>query len=128
MIERTLLAAMATTAIATLIAWRWDARAAISVVAGAAWNLASLWCLAQMLAAWLGSSQSADRDSRGGRSLRRRAIGWLLVKFPLLYVLIVFLFRSPAISLVAFSIGFSVVLMTAVIGLALPSRRLVHGR
>jgi hypothetical protein len=108
MIERSLLVAAATGAIASLVAWRWDARAAIGVMTGAAWNLASLWCLARLLAAWLGP-----------RSSRRRAVGWLLVKFPLLYLLIVLLVRSPAVSVVAFGVGFSVVLVSALIGVAL---------
>lgn len=73
-----------------------------SVAAGAAWNLASLVCLRRLLRAWLGPQPS-----------QRRAIAWVLVKFPLLYALIVFLFRSPGLSVIGFSLGFSAVLAVA---------------
>lgn len=73
-----------------------------SVAAGAGWNLASLFCLRQLLRAWLGKRPS-----------QRRAIAWVLVKFPLLYALIVFLFRSTWLSVIGFSVGFSVVLGAA---------------
>lgn len=74
----------------------------LSVAAGAAWNLASLFCLRQLLRAWLGPQPS-----------QRRAVAWVLVKFPLLYALVVFFFRSPQLSIVGFSLGFSVVLAVA---------------
>ena len=79
----------------------------LSVAAGALWNGASLFCLRQLLRAWLGPQPST-----------RRAIAWVLVKFPLLYVLILFLFRSPGLSIVGFSLGFSVVLAAAIALLA----------
>lgn len=85
--------------IATLLAWRWGRGMAIGVLAGGLWNLVSLWCLAQLLRAWLGPQPS-----------RRRAIAWLLVKFPLLYVVIFRVFQSPGVSVLGFGIGFTVVL------------------
>ena len=90
--------------------------------AGAAWNLASLWCLARMLAAWLGP-----------RASTRRALGWLLVKFPLLYLLAFVMLRGRAVSIVGFGIGFTVVLVVALASLAVRTQRLLapvksHGR
>jgi len=76
-------------------AWVQGSALIAGVLAGAAWNLASLWCLSRMLAAWLGPRRSS-----------RRALGWLLVKFPLLYVLAFVMLRSGSVSLVGFGIGF----------------------
>ena len=76
---------------------------AIGVAAGVAWNGASLWCLTQLLRAWLGPQPS-----------RRRAIIWVVVKFPLLYALTFFLLRNAKVSIVGFGIGFSVVLFAAI--------------
>jgi hypothetical protein len=75
---------------------------ALGIAAGALWNLASLWCLARLLKAWLGPTPST-----------RRVVGWLLVKFPLLYTLIVLLFQVPSLSLAGFGVGFSLVLIAA---------------
>ena len=79
------------------------ARLLVGVLAGGAWNLASLWCLTQLVRAWLGPQPS-----------RRRAIIWLAVKFPLLYAAIFLMFHRGMVSIVGFSIGFSVVLMAAI--------------
>lgn len=76
----------------------------LGALVGGVWNLASLWCLMQVVRAWLGPQPST-----------RRAVLWLLVKFPLLYLLIFVLLRSPTISIVGFGIGFSMVLL-AVMG------------
>jgi len=106
-------AAALSTLVASAIAWPVDLRAAAGVLAGGAWNLASVWCLAHLLNAWLGPRPS-----------RRRAIGWLMVKFPLLYLLVFALLRSPAISLIGFGIGFSLVLAVVVGWFALNVKRL----
>ncbi len=72
---------------------------ALGTLAGAAWNLASLWCLTRLLNAWLGPHPS-----------RWQALGWLMVKFPLLYLALIALLRTPACSVVGFGIGFTIVL------------------
>ena len=92
-------------------------RLVIGVFVGGAWNLASIWCLAHLLDTWLGTQHS-----------QRRAIGWLLVKFPLLYTLLVVLLRHPAISLLGFGIGFTIVLVVAVGVLAFQRRQTVVAR
>ena len=102
---------------AATAAWAWGAKAAAGVLAGGAWNLASLWCLARLLNAWLGPHPS-----------RRRVIGWLLVKFPLLYLLVFLLLRRPAVSLVGFGVGFTVVLAVVVGGMAVPATRMAAAR
>jgi len=93
----------------------------LGVLAGGAWNLASLWCLTQLVRAWLGPQPS-----------RRRAIVWLAVKFPLLYAAIFLIFHRGMVSIVGFSIGFSVVLMVAIGWLWWKTQRHVamgsHGR
>ena len=90
----------------------------LGVLAGGAWNLASLWCLRQLVRAWLGPQPS-----------RPRVIGWLLVKFPFLYYLIFLMLRSGVVSSVGFGIGFSVVLAAAMGGLLWRAQRTVaHGR
>lgn len=91
------------------------------MASGAAWSLVSLWCLARLLHAWLGPQPS-----------RWRVIGWLVVKFPLLYTAAWLLIRSPSISLAGFGLGFTVSLALALVGylLRLPrlSPRPSHGR
>ena len=84
---------------------------AVGLLTGAAWNGANLWCLRRLLAAWLGPRRST-----------RRAVGWLLVKFPLLYALAFVLLRR-GVSLVGFSVGFTLVLAAVIISLALSARR-----
>ena len=90
----------------------------LSAAAGAAWNAASLFCLARLLRAWLGPQPS-----------RRRVAGWLLVKCLLLYPLVVLILRHPAISCAAFGVGFTLVLIAAMgwMLLRLP-RALPYGR
>ena len=70
------------------------------IMAGAAWNAASLWCLTHLLRAWLGPTPS-----------RRRALGWLMIKFPLLYLLAFALISNPHVSVVGFGVGFTLVLL-----------------
>jgi hypothetical protein len=93
----------------------------LGLAAGAAWNLASLWLLTRLLGAWLGPRPST-----------RRAIGWLLLKFPLLYLGAFVLLRHPSISVIGFGIGFTLVLAVAVAALALKAGRMTartsHGR
>lgn len=97
---------------ATLLAAWWGPQAALGVAAGGAWNLASLWCLTRLLQAWLGPQPS-----------RARAVGWLLAKFPLLYVLVFGYLARPSASVVGFGIGFSVVLAAVVGGFAAQAAR-----
>ena len=87
---------------AVIAAAGFGARAAAGVIIGGAWNLASLWCLMQMLQAWVGPKPS-----------QRRAIIWLLVKFPLLYAGIFLIFQTKAVPFGAFGIGFTLVLLVA---------------
>ena len=99
----------------------WGARMALGVAAGGTWNLASVWCLTRLLEAWLGAHPS-----------RTRVILWLLVKCPLLYLLAFGALWTRAVSAEGFGIGFTVVLLTVVAGMARNARRLVtahpHGR
>ena len=103
------------------IATRWGSHMATGLFIGVAWNLASLWCLAHLLSAWIGPHPS-----------RRRAIAWLLLKFPLLYLLAVVVFRSPRVSLIGFGVGFTIVLIVLVGWFALQARQMTlmrpHGR
>jgi hypothetical protein len=89
------------------------AHMALSVFVGGVWNLVNLWCLAHLLNAWLGPQRS-----------RRRALGWLLVKFPLLYAVVFLLLRYSGVSLLGFGVGFTVVLVGALTLLAIRSRQL----
>ena len=114
-------AAFALAACALIAHVGWGPAAATGVLAGGGWNLASLWCLAQLLAAWLGPQPTEPAPSR------RRAIVWLSVKFPLLYLAAFALLRQPGLSLIGFSVGFSLVLVIAVAALATHARQMVHG-
>lgn len=91
------------------------------IIIGGAWNLVNLWSLARMLDAWLGPRRS-----------QRRTITWLLIKFPLLYTAMFLLLRHPAVSVIGFGIGFTVVLAATVIRLALDAQHVTmvrpHGR
>jgi hypothetical protein len=78
----------------------WDLPMSLGIIAGSLWNAASLWCLSGLLQAWLGPQPS-----------RRRVIGWLLLKFPLLYLALLGLAGCPEISMVGFGIGCSLVLL-----------------
>lgn len=93
----------------------------VGLLAGAAWNALSLWCLSRLLRAWL-----APRLSH------RRVAAWWLIKFPLLYAAAWFCLSRPAVSLAGFSLGFTLVLALAVGRLAFQAQRLVaarsHGR
>ena len=82
----------------------WSRQAALGILAGGGWNAASLWSLRRMLGAWLGPRPS-----------RRRALGWLFVKFPCLYLLAFALLRLPMISAMGFGIGFTIVLILGLV-------------
>ena len=90
----------------------WGARAGLGIAVGGGWNLLSLWCLAQLLSTWLGPQRST-----------RRVVWWLLMKFPLLYAAAYGLLRIPFVSLVGFSVGFTAVLVTAVVVLMFHAQR-----
>lgn len=113
--------ASAALATAVLAAAPWGATASLGVLAGGAWNLANLWCLSRLLATWLGQHRS-----------RRRVIGWILVKFPLLYLAAFGLLNLPGMSFVGFGVGFTAVLISAIAVLAARVRCLAlpasHGR
>lgn len=94
--------------------WRHPA-AAVGILAGGAWNLANLWCLARSLVVWLGPTPSPPAPSRERRASRWRAAWWFLVKFPGLYGLAVWLLLAPGVSLEGFGLGFSAVLAWAVV-------------
>ena len=108
------------------------------IAAGALWNAANLWCLTRLLRAWLGSSPRLSRVAesepprRGAPSANRQVVGWLLVKFPLLYGLAFVILRFGAVSLIGFGVGFTLVLAIAVGWFAVAARRLTvppsHGR
>ena len=96
-----------------LAALGWGVRAGIGVLVGGVWNLASLWCLTRLLGEWFSARPS-----------RRRVLGWLLVKFPLLYFAIVLLFGKHAVPLLAFGAGFTIVLVVVISSLAASMRSL----
>ena len=108
-------------AVGVAVSFAWGLRAALGVGVGGIWNLASLWCLVQLLNAWLGQSPS-----------KKRALGWLLVKFPCLYGLAFLLLWTRAVSPVGFGIGFTIVLLMMMGGMALRATSFAlappHGR
>ncbi len=110
------MAGAAAVALATLAAAPMGGSVMLGVLAGAAWNLASLWCLTRMMGAWLGPNGST-----------KRAAGWILVKFPLLYLLAFAMLRS-SISIIGFGIGFSVVLLVSVAWFVLNAQKLMAVR
>lgn len=114
-----LISSLALAALAGL-AGSFNARVLTGVAAGAAWNFASLWCLINLLSAWLGPQPS-----------RRRALGWLVVKFPVLYALAVLLVRHAQVSVLGFSVGFTAVMAVSMGWFAVQANRRtvkVYGR
>ena len=96
---------------AAATALRWNGPLALGIAAGGAWNLLNLWCLATALTVWLDQSPS-----------RRRAIGWFVIKFPLLYLAVFCLLSRPSVSPIGFGIGFTIVLALAAALLIVRSR------
>ena len=96
-------------------------RLLVGLLAGAAWNALSLYCLSRLLRAWLAPSLSP-----------RRAAAWFLVKFPLLYAAAWFCLSRPAVSLIGFSLGFTAVLLIVLAWAILRVQRMTvarsHGR
>lgn len=89
-------------------------RGALGVLSGGFWNLINLWCLQNLLNAWLGTTRST-----------RRVVGWIVLKFLFLYGLVVLLLRHPAISLMGFGIGFTIILISAIGIFAVQARGLI---
>jgi len=94
--------------------WQYPA-AALGVLAGGAWSLANLWCLARALIVWLGPTPSPARPASSPGRARWHAAWWFLVKFPGLYGLAIGLLLAPGVSLEGFGLGFSAVLAWAVV-------------
>ena len=92
-------------------------RGALGVLSGGLWNLINLWCLQNLLSAWLGTTRS-----------KRRVVGWIALKFLFLYGLVVLLLRHPAISLIGFGVGFTIVLVSAIGIFAIQARGLISQR
>lgn len=88
---------------------------ALGVAAGMLWNAASLWCLGQLLRVWVGPGAS-----------KRRVAMWVVVKFPLLYAAALWLLTHPAVSVVGFGLGFTMMLTLAGLWMLLSARRLAH--
>jgi|GEM_PF-1668780 len=133
---RTSLASAAVVVPSALVAGRWGLPSALGVLAGGAWNLASLWCLTQLLSTWLAESPSGFGTSSPARTVPARsgpinlkAIGWLLVKFPLLYALAFLVINTQWISIIGFGAGFSLVLLV-ILGVIWQRARnpVAHGR
>lgn len=106
------ISAAALAATAALAFLGWGISSAAGVLAGGAWHLSSLWCLAKMLNAWLGPKPS-----------QKKAVAWVLVKFPLLYFAVFALFQNRLVPFAAFSVGFSVVLLIAIASLSATVRK-----
>ncbi len=115
------LSAAVVAALVAALAWGPNPSLALGIAIGSAWNLASLWCLARLLQAWLGPQRST-----------RRVVGWLLAKFSLLFLLALACFRLPVVSMTGISVGLTMVLVVVISGFALQARRAqqvqTHGR
>ena len=114
-LESLLATAAAICAVAGVIAGAfYGIEASRGLFVGGLWNLVNLWCLTQLIGAWVGPDHS-----------RRRIIVWILVKFPALYFLAWALLSHPAISFLWFGVGFTVVLASAIGFLAIRSPRIL---
>lgn len=74
------------------------------VLVAIGWGGLNLWCLWQLLRECLGPTVSW-----------RRTIPWLIVKFPLVYAVAAWLLTRPGVSSLGFGVGFSLVLVVAII-------------
>ena len=88
---------------------------AVGVIAGGAWTLVNLWCLSRALQAWLRIPVS-----------KGRSIAWFVVKFPLLYAVAVALLMRSSVCSIGFGIGFTVVLICAMIGSVIVTSRAIQ--
>jgi hypothetical protein len=89
----------------------------LSIVFGAVWSAANVWCLVRLLNCWAGPRPSW-----------RRALAWSAVKFLALYGAAAAVLASGRLSLLGFSIGFTVTLIAACAQVALRSRNMVAVR
>ena len=90
--------------ILTICAWAmWGLRAALGVLAGSIWHLASFWCLGRLVGAWI----------KPGRP-KQYTVGLILLKFPALYILAFIILSNHSVSPIAFGVGFSAVLLAAI--------------
>ncbi|MBI4342495.1 MAG: hypothetical protein HY599_03920 [Candidatus Omnitrophica bacterium] len=91
---------------------------AAGLLAGAAWNFASVWTLSRLLNAWLSPQRS-----------RRHVVGWLAAKLAVLYPLAALFLQTYPGTAVGFGIGFTVALLVVIGWYALATQRsLAHGR
>src|SRR3989338_3413584 len=96
-------------------------------LAGSIWNVCSLWCLRRLLHAWLGRS-GAQKEKTDFKPSKKTVMLWLLVKFPILYLAAFYILRSSWCSMVGFALGFSVVLVSAIVLLILYGQRMAFTR
>lgn len=92
----------------------------LGLFVGGGWGLASLACLGRLLDAWLRPRPST-----------RRVVGWLLVKFPLLYLVALLVLRGSPTYLFGFGLGFTLSLAAVIARLAWrgrPEPMRAHGR
>ena len=91
----------------------------VGLLVGSAWSLANLWVLGRLLTAWI---------SPAPRRSRRRVVGWLLLKLAVIYPLaVLFLHANPGAA-VSFGVGFSLVLLAALIRFTVVAQRAIaHG-
>lgn len=84
---------------------------------GILWNLANVWCLKRLLGCWTGDNPSW-----------KKAAVWAMVKFPALYATAYFVLRDGTVSLLGFSLGFTVVLIATCATLVARGRRFLMTR
>lgn len=89
----------------------------LSIAFGIGWNAASLWCLVRLLRCWMGPRPSW-----------RRALAWAGVKFLALYGVAALALFSGRVSVLGFSVGFTLSLAVAVAWLATRGRGLLVPR
>ncbi len=123
-------AAVGLSAVSSLISLYWGTYTALGVLAGCVWNTINLILLVQGLNTWFDmNDRRMDYVPRG----RFYKIGLFLAKFPVLYGCAILLLMSPDISKVGFGIGFTIIIVAAMIGSGVYFQSLVeepapHGR